>query len=103
MGKRKKAHVGPHKYQRILWKSRKVEGEPYYIFKCMLPGCTHFVPRELVIGNECECWRCGKTFIMTLPATYLKKPHCMSCTKGRPEDVSVDDVTANLDKILGGF
>lgn len=106
MARKKKVvqHTGPHKYQRIQWRSRQAKGEPYVIFKCMLPGCTHYVPRDLVVGNETICWRCGKIFQMAYTHTYLKKPHCIACTKGKEgEAVPLDDVTANLDKILGGI
>jgi hypothetical protein len=88
MAKKKKKgaqHPGPHKYQRIKWRSRKADGEPYVIFKCMLPGCTHYVPRDLVVGNETICWKCGRTFQMAYAHTYLAKPHCVYCTKGRQE------------------
>lgn len=94
-------HGGPHKYQRISWRSRQAKGEPYVIFKCMLRGCNHYVPRDIVVGNETLCWRCGKTFQMTTASTYLKKPHCPNCTKSKIEDLY--DVTANLDRILGGI
>lgn len=105
--KRKPAqHSGPHRYMRVELKSRQKgsRGEPYIVFRCMKSGCTHYVPRDLVVGNESECWRCGDTFQMTTASTYLKKPHCSGCTKGRPKDSgpSVDDVAANLDKLLGG-
>jgi hypothetical protein len=106
MARKKRAvqHGGPHKYRRIQWRSRQVKGEPYTIFKCMLPGCTHYVPRDLVVGNESLCWVCGKTFQMTYASTYLAKPHCPNCIKGKEGDaIPLDDVAANLDKILGGI
>jgi hypothetical protein len=104
MSKRKKAtHTGPHKYQRIKWKSRASSGEPYIIFKCMLPGCTHYTPKDLVVGNETICWRCGREFQMGVPHTYMAKPHCIACTKGKKGTASVDDVMSNLDRILGGI
>jgi hypothetical protein len=97
------AHKGqPHKFRRIRWKSRQNKGKPYYIFKCQIPGCTHFKSRDLVVGDESECWRCGNTFQMTYASTYLAKPHCPSCTENKKEGPSVKDVEANLDKILGG-
>src|SRR6266498_1358996 len=100
--KKKLAHSGPHKYKRIKWKSREGSGEPYIIFKCMLQGCTHYVPRDVVIGNETLCWKCGKAFQMTPASVYLAKPHCLSCTKGKKDRVSVEDVMTHLDKLLGG-
>lgn len=100
--KRTATHSGPHKFLRIRWKSRQEKGKPYFIFKCQIPGCTHFKPRDLVIGDESVCWRCGGTFQMTYASTYLKKPHCPSCTETKGE-VDIHTVTDNLDKILGGI
>lgn len=102
MSRRKRAaHSGAHKYQRIKWKTRST-GEPYIIFKCMLKGCSHYVPRDLVVGNESICWKCGQPFQMNLSSTYLAKPHCPHCTEGKKGEPSVSDIAANLDKILGG-
>jgi len=106
MARTKNNHSGPHKYMRVELKSRikGSYGEPYIVFRCMIPGCSHYVARELVVGNESECWRCGDAFQMTTALTYLKKPHCVSCTKGKPKSgPSVEDVSANLDKLLGGI
>lgn len=104
MAKKRKvaAHAGPHKYKRITWKTR-VSKEPYIVFKCMLPGCTHYTPKDLVVGNETICWRCGKTFQMASVHTYMAKPHCVACTKGRKGEASVEDVMTNLDRILGNI
>lgn len=96
-------HKGPHKYLRIKWKSRVSAGDPYIIYKCMIPGCTHYVPRDLVVGNESICWKCGDSFQMSLATANLAKPHCLKCTKGKRGEASVDDVMTNLDRILGGI
>lgn len=101
------AHTSAHKYQRVELKSRQKgsRGEPYTIFRCMIPGCTHYVPRDLVIGNMSICWRCGQEFQMTAASTYLKKPHCSACTESKPRDggPSVDDVAINMDDLLRGI
>lgn len=103
MPAKKSTHRGrPHKYLRIRWKSRQEKGEPYYIFKCQISGCNSFKPRDLVIGDDCECWRCGKTFQMTYASTYLAKPHCPNCTDTKGE-VDLKSVENNLDKLLGGI
>lgn len=104
MSKKKKvaAHAGPHKYRRLRLKSRQERGKPYYIFKCQLPGCTTFKARDIVVGDETLCWKCGKPFQMTYAATYLAKPHCPSCTDSKKGGPSVSDIESNLDKILGG-
>ena len=97
----RKRHMGAHKYQRLRWKSAKSR-EPYYIYKCMIPGCTHYVPRDLVIGNETICWKCNKTIIMDSQMTYLAKPHCKKCTASKKSQVSLEEVESNLDKLLNG-
>lgn len=99
----KNKHKTAHKYLRVKWKSRKQKGEPYYIFKCMLPGCTHWVARDLVVGNMSICWRCGKEFQMTLASTYLAKPHCANCTERKDGSHDSGDVLSNLDELLGGL
>jgi hypothetical protein len=101
--KKVSTHAGPHKLMRINWKTRRGEKDkPYYIFKCQIAGCAHYKPRDLVIGDETICWRCGNTFQMSYASTYLKKPHCPSCTETKGS-VDINTVTDNLDKILGGI
>lgn len=98
--KKRAAHSLPHKYMRVPWKSRKTADAVYYIWKCMLAGCSHYVPRELALGALTICWRCGREFQMTAATLDLKKPHCLLCTKSRDGKASIEDVAANLDKIL---
>lgn len=75
MPKKREEHT--HKYMRIILgrKSRN-----YRIYRCVLPGCAHYVNAELIGGMDCICWRCDKEF--TIPRRKpLKKPHCMQCTE----------------------
>lgn len=59
----------------------------YRIYKCKVPGCTHFIAEKLIIGRFCVCWRCGKDFTVHI---LHKKPHCDSCIKGRKEQSDID-------------
>lgn len=96
-----------HQYVRKELK-RKMTDEPYVIFRCMIPGCTHYLREELAEGQKSICNRCGKDFILTKAAMELKKPHCVECTRGYKrkgkldERVSVADIALNLDKLLEG-
>ena len=56
------------------------------IFKCMIPGCAHYIRKELAENRFSLCWRCNEIFVMTKVQLLLKKPHCLTCTKGKNTD-----------------
>ncbi len=64
-----------HKYMRVKL------SETYTVFKCMIPGCPHYICRELVIGRQSICWKCEEPMILTMRSTTLKKPHHLGCTR----------------------
>lgn len=76
-----------HKYKRINISSRE---KPYYVYKCMLPNCSHYMPPHLVIGKYSLCWKCDESFIMLRSSAKLAKPYCGSCggknTKKEPQE-----------------
>ena len=72
MIKRSQQHV--HKYIKT-----KIGDKGYVIYKCTLPGCTHFIAEKLALNRKNICWRCGNEHIIT---KLQKKPHCDACTKG---------------------
>jgi len=76
-----------HKYQRVKFKSG------YTIYRCMQPGCSHFVREELILNREAICWRCGGVFIIT---QLLKKPHCLNCVKKSPHAIAAQQLTERL-------
>jgi len=76
----KKAHLGNHKYIRVLIGKT---GNIYY--KCAIVGCPHYLKKELVEGRWSICHRCGQPLEMTKRALTLKKPHCEDCTVKRVE------------------
>lgn len=97
----KNKHV--HQYRRATL------GKDYLIYKCVLPGCTHYISADLIIGKKNKCWRCGDDHIIS---RKLAKPHCAKCTKGhemveeeiRPTEIASPTVShhnAALDVLLG--
>lgn len=84
-----------HKYKRIRFKSG------HTIFRCMLPGCSHFIREELLQGREAICWKCKKAFIIL--TIELKFPHCENCYRGRKKEVKFDkDAIDILMSTIGG-
>lgn len=77
-----------HKYMRVRLggfgrKLKIPKEERYTVYKCMKPGCKHYIRVELVLGQFNECWRCGKIMIMNQWSATFKKPHCRDCTRER--------------------
>ena len=84
-------HPGPHKYHRVkMGKTRE-----YIVYRCALPTCTHYILRELVVGRESLCHRCGKAFILTNKSIQRAKPTC-GCLSFRQERLAGLDLDALL-------
>ena len=69
-----------HKYQRSHPWGRK---KP--IYRCMVPGCTHYTLASLILNRICECWRCGNAMVIDKRASGLAKPHCLDCVKSKKD------------------
>lgn len=99
-----------HQYEKVKWGKNGT-----VIWKCSLPGCSHYLHVEFILGKACVCFKCGKDFIMTTPKLLRQKPKCDSCQhasgqgpkKGdkRPQkqpsipdlsSVNIDDLLENL-------
>jgi hypothetical protein len=91
-----KSHV--HKYMRVKYGGRRIVKDPdgsrriikdpksvNEVFKCMVPGCTSFMPRELVMGSLSLCWVCNHVLVLTGENTKLRKPTHEFCRKVREE------------------
>lgn len=88
-----KKHIGPHKYLKDKFKQSGT-----VIFKCVLPGCQHYLNDRFIIGKISLCWRCNQPFLIDKQLKELKKPHCHDCTKGRQ-----DTTTSLIDEFVGGL
>lgn len=80
-----------HKYKRVIMGGKRIvlkdgkkyiERAPgYMVYKCVLPGCAHYVPRELAEGRKSVCWRCGGELVMTNRNLWQVKPVHRECTR----------------------
>lgn len=70
------------------------------IYKCVLPGCTHFIQRALVDGKISLCWRCPNPFVITKKTlkNCPAKPHCEDCYQRRSEEAMLDAAIEELIK-----
>ena len=87
-----KEHI--HKYERRILGGRKVvfyidergkrkkrleKTGGYETYRCVFPGCTHYVPYENAVGRKSVCWTCGEELILTKDRLKAKRPiheHC---------------------------
>jgi hypothetical protein len=87
-----KEHI--HKYMRNILGSRnrvaykhgrrillKKSDGLFEVYRCMLPGCTHFVSTDLVVGRRSLCWSCGEEMIIM--NANQKRPIHEQCSKRR--------------------
>ena len=70
----------PHKYLRIRVKGKSSVST--FRWRCVNPGCHHYLLEDFIVGAVSECWRCGNSFTID-EKTKLMKPHCRNCTKRR--------------------
>ena len=96
----KKDHI--HLYKRIdlvpKWKQTKLGREPYLVFICEKPGCTHRMPLDQAIGKICECRRCGEPFVIDKITVDLAKPHCQDCIvkRNKPELDKISELIKDI-------
>ena len=72
-----KPHI--HKYMRVI----KDNPPGYTVFKCMIPGCEHWIRKELCLGRESICWVCGTAVILNMENLSLKKPRHFECKRSK--------------------
>jgi hypothetical protein len=73
------------------------------VYKCMIPGCTHFIDKGLLEGRESICWICGDKMVITSEAAKLVKPRHWDCRPGAAEaaEVGVDATMDDFKFLLG--
>lgn len=67
-----------HKYERV----KMGKDKSFIVYKCALPGCTHYIQETFIQGKIALCWRCNEEFV--IGAKVHRKPLCPSCTKKLP-------------------
>lgn len=82
-----------HRYRRAKLGSQ-------IIYKCTLPGCTHYILKALVENRASICHRCGTSFIITKKTlkTCPAMPHCDDCTNRKEDELLVDQALDELIK-----
>lgn len=84
-----------HRYKKVDL-SRDSEN-PYLVYRCVKPACSHYIPLELAEGKLCECTRCAEPMLIdkrVLTGSAKKPmthPHCSECVvrkKGTATDVA---------------
>jgi hypothetical protein len=63
-----------HVYKRVKWGKKKTP-----IYRCILPGCTHYVLPEMLENRVAACPVCSKPYVIDIRKTTLKRPHCDNC------------------------
>ena len=91
---------GIHKYQRRNL-TRNKDKEPYFVYACVLPGCTSYIRCELALGKECLCNVCSLPFVLDRRSVIEKKPHCDNCIRRKPGTKKVRDRAAAIMEALG--
>jgi len=70
---KKPEHI--HKYSRVKSTNGNI------VYRCMLPGCTHYVPKYLVKGRISLCHVCKEPMIMDSFAMRRVNPRHVTCIK----------------------
>lgn len=87
---KKQNHV--HKYKKIKWGKNKT-----IIWRCMLPGCSHYIHDEMIRNRKSICWGCSAVFTMNPDKMRRVKPKCDACQhKGDPILGRLDSLLENL-------
>lgn len=69
---------------------KKVELENSTVYRCMKPGCSHYVRKPFITNRIAECPYCGQNYIITNELAKLTTLHCAACTKSKkvkPDEV----------------
>ena len=94
-----------HKYKKVNI-SRKNPDKPYWVYKCQLPTCAHYIPLELAEGKLCICNRCGEVMMISKKTMTqsgggpMALPHCNDCTKSK-KDTAMEDAVRVYSERMG--
>lgn len=80
-----------HRYQRTKL------GDNFIVYRCMLPGCAHYIRKELIMGKLCNCYRCGEDFIIGKKEMRRVRPHCGCVQRAKP-DIEMDKMRQFLEE-----
>jgi hypothetical protein len=61
-------------------------GKKYHIYRCILPGCTHFISINFAVGRLSLCNQCDDSLILTDEMVFINRlaePLCEECREKR--------------------
>lgn len=96
----KATHI--HKYKKINLAT--APGKSYWVYKCLKPMCTHYIPLHLAENKACECNRCGDVMLVSKAVLThsggkpMLLPHCPACVK-RKKSEDVDAISEFLKEV----
>ena len=72
-----------HKYERV-----QLGNNGYTVYKCILPGCPHFIQLNLALGRLTLCHGCNEEIMIDksmiqFHGVGVKKPLCEKCKEER--------------------
>jgi hypothetical protein len=74
-------------------------GKDAIIYKCSLPGCSHYKFPDTVLNQLSICTKCEKEFIMPSRVGLLRaNPICPDCANSKILDPVVEQT---IDRLLG--
>ena len=79
-------HKHIHKYRRMTQGSRG-----HRIYKCQVPGCTHYIDVKLAEGRISLCNRCNEPFVIDKRSMKQAKPHCNDCVERTNDTKKIED------------
>jgi len=87
--------IKPHKIHQY----RKVKLVKSVVFRCMLPGCTHYTREAFIINKIALCPFCGKDFLITRDLARRETVHCSECIVSTKPKVEVKEVVEFLEEL----
>lgn len=70
MSKTKVEHI--HIYERPTWNKT--------IYRCIDPGCPHYIKKGYLLGKYARCPECSNQFILTREKLLRARPKCDFCS-----------------------
>ena len=80
-----------HKYKRFEFSNGRLA------YRCMLPGCRHYILPQFLMGQRSICWRCGNAFTINAAQARMAKPTCCKEKKmNEVEERALDELMKEL-------
>lgn len=79
---------------------KDVLGRAYVIYKCTLPGCSHYIPANLLVNRLALCGECEEVIVIDKLKAQQAIPRCDKHTESRVKE-EVKGIISVLDEALG--